>query len=65
MLTPTNQLDVLEVTGYSRQEVEGGIVIRYLVRTPGERDWRPVKVFRPTEPQTCHSDRLGRVTIPD
>ncbi len=53
MLTHKNVLTVPEVSCYSRQEIEGGVIIRYLVRSPGETAWRPVKVFRPTEPATC------------
>ena len=48
MLTPTNQLSVMEVSAYSRQEIEGGVIIRYLVRKPGERNWTPVTIFRAT-----------------
>jgi hypothetical protein len=50
MLTRTNMLDVAEVSCHSREEVEGGTIIRYMVRRPGETEWRPVKLFRPTEP---------------
>ncbi len=50
MLTPTNLLDVPEITAYSQQDVEGGTVIRYLQRMPGEREWQPVKLFIPQEP---------------
>ena len=32
MLTPTNQLNVMEVSVYCRQEIEGGVIIRYLLR---------------------------------
>ena len=48
MLTPTNQLSVMEVSAYSRQEIEGGVIIRYLVRKPGERNWTSVTIFRAT-----------------
>ncbi len=47
MLTHKNQLSVCEVSCYSRQQIDGGIVIRYMIRTPGETVWRPVKLFRP------------------
>ncbi len=48
MLTHKNQLSVCEVSCYSRQQVAGGgIVIRYMIRSPGETVWRPVKLFRP------------------
>ncbi len=49
MITRKNQLTVPEVSCHSLQEVEGGYVIRYLVRNPEEVEWRAVKVFRPTE----------------
>ncbi len=49
MLTHKNQLSVCEVTAYSRQHIDGGIVIRYMIRTPGETVWRPVKLFRPDD----------------
>ncbi len=49
-LTERNEMDVPEVCCYSRQEIEGGVVIRYLVRQPGERDWQPVKLFVPEKP---------------
>jgi hypothetical protein len=44
-ITSTNVLSVPEISRYPRQEIEGGVVIRYLVRQPGERDWTPVKEF--------------------
>jgi hypothetical protein len=50
MITRSNQLTVPEVSCHSRQEVEGGVIIRYLIRNPGEVEWRAVKVFRATEP---------------
>ncbi|MDQ3525818.1 MAG: hypothetical protein M3451_12290 [Chloroflexota bacterium] len=50
MITRSNQLTVPEVTAYSREEIEGGYVIRYLIRNPEEVEWRAVKVFRPDEP---------------
>ncbi len=50
MIGDTNRLDVPEVTAYIREQVDGGCVIRYMVRRPGETEWRPVKLFRPTEP---------------
>ncbi len=50
MTTRSNQLSVPEITAYSRQKIDGGVVIRYMVRQPGETEWRPVKLFRPTEP---------------
>ncbi len=46
MITRSNQLTVPEVSCYSRQEIEGGVIIRYMIRNPGEVEWRPVKVFR-------------------
>lgn len=49
MITRTNKLTVPEVSCYSRQEVEGGVVIRYMIRNPGEVEWQPVKVFRADE----------------
>ena len=47
MLTHKNLLTVPEVSCHSLQEVEGGYVIRYLIRNPEEVEWRAVKVFRP------------------
>jgi hypothetical protein len=47
MLTHKNQLTVPEVSCHSLQEVEGGYVIRYLIRNPEEVEWRAVRVFRP------------------
>ncbi len=47
MLTKTNRLDVPEITAYSRQDVEGGHVVRYLQRQPGQTCWEPVTIFRP------------------
>ncbi len=49
MITRSNHLTVPEVSCYSRQEIEGGVIIRYLIRNPEEVEWRAVKVFRPTE----------------
>ncbi len=46
MLTHKNELTVPEVSCHSLQEVEGGYVIRYLIRNPEEVEWRAVKVFR-------------------
>lgn len=49
MLTERNEMGVPEVAAHSRQQLEGGVLIRYLQRGAGERDWRPVKLFHPTE----------------
>jgi hypothetical protein len=49
-MTTTNMLSVPEVSCYSREEIEGGVVIRYMIRNPGEAEWKQVKVFRPDEP---------------
>ncbi len=49
MLSHKNQLSVCEVSCYSRQQIDGGVIIRYMIRTPGEAVWRPVKLFRPDE----------------
>jgi hypothetical protein len=46
----TNQLSVPEVSCYSREHIEGGVIIRYMIRKPGEVEWRSVKVFRADEP---------------
>jgi hypothetical protein len=46
----TNRLDVLEIRHYRREVHEGVTIITYEVRHPGEAEWRPVTVFRPTEP---------------
>ncbi len=46
MITHKNVLTVPEVSCYSREEIEGGVIIRYQVRSPGETAWRPVKVYR-------------------
>jgi hypothetical protein len=40
---------VPEISCYSRQEIEGGVIIRYLMRMPGERDWTPVTLVVPAE----------------
>jgi hypothetical protein len=50
MIGDTNRLDVPEVTAYIREQVDGGCVIRYLIRQPGETAWRAVRLFRPAEP---------------
>ncbi len=50
MLTHKNELTVPETSCHSREEIEGGTIVRYLIRQPGETEWRPVKLFRPTEP---------------
>jgi hypothetical protein len=50
MITRKNHLTVPELACHSREEIEGGYVIRYMIRYPGEVEWRAVKVFRPTEP---------------
>ncbi len=44
-----NVMGVPEIRSYQRKAIEGGVVIRYEVRQPGERDWTPVKLFQPTE----------------
>lgn len=49
MITHKNVLSVPEVSCYSREEIDGGVVIRYMIRTPGETVWRPVKLFRPDD----------------
>jgi hypothetical protein len=49
MITHKNVLTVPEVSCYSRQEIESGVIIRYMIRNPGETEWRAVKLFRPTE----------------
>ncbi len=46
MITRSNELTVPEVAAYSRQQIEGGTIIRYLIRQPGETEWRVVKLFR-------------------
>jgi hypothetical protein len=40
---------VPEIRRYSRQEIGDGVIIRYLMRMPGERDWTPVKLVVPAE----------------
>ena len=50
MISYTNRLTVPEVSCYSRQQVAGGVIVRYLVRHPGETEWLAVEAFRPTEP---------------
>ncbi len=65
MLTHKNQLTVPEVSCYSRQQVDGGVVIRYMIRRPGETVWRPVKLFRPDDAsgaQSCAPAQPERVT---
>ncbi len=60
MITRSNQLTVPEVSCYSRQQIEGGVIIRYMIRNPGETAWRPVKVFRATEQDTMpHEGHRG------
>ena len=49
MTTDRNTMGVPELRHYAREEIEGGVVIRYEVRKPGERDWQPVTLFRPTD----------------
>jgi len=46
MISSTNEISVPEVSCYSREVIEGGWVIRYMIRRPGETTWQPVKVFR-------------------
>lgn len=50
MISDTNRLAVPEISCHSREEIEGGTMVRYMIRNPGEVEWKPVKVFRPTEP---------------
>ncbi len=59
MLTPTNRLDCPEITCYSRQEVEGGVVVCYLLRDPGERCWQPVALFSPSEIQIIAQEAVA------
>ncbi len=61
MITRSNQLTVPEVSCYSRQEIEGGVIIRYMIWNPGEVEWRPVKVFRPDEPAQDTQERPSAV----
>jgi transcription antitermination factor NusA-like protein len=49
MTTEINVLGVPELRNYYREVIDGVVIIRYLVRQPGERDWTPVKLFIPTE----------------
>lgn len=56
MITRSNQLTVPEVSCYSRQEIEGGVIIRYMIRNPGEVEWRAVKVFRPDDHDQDHHE---------
>ncbi len=50
MITRTNELTVPEVSCHSREQIEGGVIVRYLIRQPGETAWRAVRLFRPDEP---------------
>jgi hypothetical protein len=50
MISHTNKLTVPEVTAYSKERIDGGVLIHYLVRDPGEMAWRAVRLFRPDEP---------------
>ncbi len=54
-----NQLDVPEVRNYRREAIEGGVVIAYEVRHPGEREWTPVCLFQPTEEPEPPPKRRG------
>ncbi len=49
MITHKNVLTVPEVSCYSRQHIDGGVIVRYMIRRPGETVWRPVKLFRPDD----------------
>jgi hypothetical protein len=49
MITEINIMGCPEITAYSRQEIDGGVIIRYMVRQPGERTWTLVKLFVPAE----------------
>ena len=46
MGTPVNRLSVPEIACYQRREIEGGTIIQYVMRKPGESVWTPVKIFR-------------------
>ncbi len=46
-MTATNQLSVPEIVAYSRQPIEGGALVSYLMRQPGATVWEPVKFFTP------------------
>lgn len=50
MTTETSVMGVPEISCYSRHEIEGGVIIRHLVRQPGECDRQSVRLFRPTGP---------------
>ncbi len=50
MISDENNLTVPEISAYSREEIEGGVIIRYMIRNPGEVEWKQVKMFRPDEP---------------
>jgi hypothetical protein len=60
MITRKNVLTVPEVACHSREAIEGGVVIRYMIRYPGEVEWRPVKVFRPDEPVASAQEEKTR-----
>jgi hypothetical protein len=62
MLTHKNELTVPEVSCHSLQEVEGGYVIRYLVRNPEEVEWRAVKVFRASEDSAANESGVADAT---
>lgn len=49
MTTDRNIMGVPEIRSYGREVIEGGVVVRYEVRQPGEADRAPVALFRPTE----------------
>jgi hypothetical protein len=70
MITRSNQRTVPEVSCYSREEIEGGVIIRYMIRNPEEVEWRAVKLFVPNgasagggvqrqRESTRHEHRLG------
>jgi hypothetical protein len=49
MIGETNRLDCPEIRHYSRQVLEGVVIVTYEVRQPGERTWTLVKLFVPAE----------------
>lgn len=62
MVTTTNELAVPEITAYSREVVDDLVTVRYLVRTPGETEWRPVKIIRPVEIEQANSPAIPTTT---
>jgi hypothetical protein len=66
MTTETNRMGVPEISCYSRQEIDGGVIIRYLVRKPSKRAWTSATLFVPAEDRrrAASSSTIPRKTTP-